>query len=58
VEQTGADASSSTCRRPSPPIPILEAIDAQVPLIVCITEGIPVLDMVRVKRALSAPSRG
>ena len=36
---------------------ICEAIDAEIPLIVCITEGIPVLDMVKVKRALTAPSR-
>ena len=33
---------------------ILEAIDAEMELIICITEGIPVLDMMRVKRALNA----
>ena len=52
VERTGADASVVYVPPPFAADSILEAIDAQVPLIVCITEGIPVLDMVRVKRAL------
>jgi succinyl-CoA synthetase alpha subunit len=53
VEKTGADASVIYVPPPFAADSILEAIDAHVPLIVCITEGIPVLDMVRVKRALS-----
>ena len=52
VEQTGADASVIYVPPPFAADSILEAIDAEVPLIVCITEGIPVLDMVKVKRAL------
>jgi succinyl-CoA synthetase alpha subunit len=50
--KTGADASVIYVPAPFAADAILEAIDAEVPLIICITEGIPVLDMVKVKRAL------
>lgn len=52
-ERTGADASVIYVPPPGAADAILEAIDAEIGLIVCITEGIPVLDMVKVKRALS-----
>ena len=52
VAKTGATASVIYVPAAFAADAILEAVDARLPLVVCITEGIPVLDMVRVKRAL------
>ena len=53
ISETGANASVIYVPPPFAADSILEAIEAEMPLIVCITEGIPVKDMVEVKRALS-----
>ncbi len=52
-DATGADASVIYVPPPFAADSILEAIDAEIGLIICITEGIPVLDMVKVKKALA-----
>ena len=52
VEKAGANASVIYVPPPFAADSILEAIDAEIPLVICFTEGIPVLDMMKVKRAL------
>jgi succinyl-CoA synthetase alpha subunit len=52
VEKTGANATVIYVPPPFAGDAILEAIDAELPLVVCITEGVPVMDMLTVKRAL------
>jgi succinyl-CoA synthetase alpha subunit len=56
VDATGADATVIYVPAAFAADAILEAVDAGVALVVCITEGIPVLDIVRVKRALAGSS--
>ncbi len=57
VKATGANASMVFVPPPFAADAILEAIDAEVELVVCITEGIPVTDMLKVRRVLDAQSK-
>ncbi len=54
VKQTGANASCIFVPPPFAADAILEAVDAEVPLVVTITEGIPVMDMIKVRRVLDS----
>jgi succinyl-CoA synthetase alpha subunit len=54
VEKTGANAAMIFVPPPFAADAILECIDAEIPLIVCVTEGIPIMDMIKVKAALDS----
>jgi succinyl-CoA synthetase alpha subunit len=57
VEATGANASVVFVPPPFAGDALMESIDAEVPLVICITEGIPVMDMLKVRRVLDAQEK-